>query len=75
MHVMKFIGGMLIAVLIVVVAAWMQGWSGWAILGIAVATAVIAQVFFVLMVAGMAAFRSADKRSETRPAQGRRKVN
>jgi len=75
MHVMKFIGGMLVAVLIVVVAAWMQGWSGWAIVGIAVATAVIAQVFFVLMVAGMAALGTSDEPTQARPAPGRRKVN
>jgi hypothetical protein len=75
MHVMKFVGGMLIAVLIVVAAAWMQGWSAWAIVGIAVATAVIAQVFFVLMVAGMAVFGASDKPGEMRPAPRDRKVN
>ena len=75
MHVMKFIGGMLVAVLIVVVAAWMQGWSAWAIVGIAVATAVIAQVFYAVMVVGMGVFGASDKPSEMRPAARDRKVN
>lgn len=68
MHVMKFVVGMSVAIVIVVVVAWMRDWPTWSILAISVATAVIAQMMYVFVMLAKAWFRASDTPSEGKPA-------
>jgi hypothetical protein len=67
MHVMKFVFGMSVAIVIVVVVAWMREWPAWSILAITVATAVIAQMMYVLVMLAKAWFRASETPPDAKP--------
>lgn len=68
MNIFKFVFGMLIAVLIVVVYSWTLDWSAGAIAAISIATMVIAQLMYFGVMLAKAWFRASDKPSNAKPA-------
>ena len=68
MNIVKFVVGMLVAVLIVIVYSWTLDWSVGAIAAISIATMVIAQMMYFAVMVAKAWFRASDKPSSVKPA-------
>lgn len=75
MHITKFICGMSVAVIAVAATSWSMGWSTGAIIGISVATLVLAQVFYFAVIAATAWFRGKKTPDTVRPTQRNHKLN
>jgi ABC-type transport system involved in cytochrome bd biosynthesis fused ATPase/permease subunit len=75
MNIKTFICGMLVALIAVIAASWIMGWSAWAIIGMSVATLVLAQVFYVSVIVAQSWMRGTDTAKPMRPASHNRTLH